>query len=154
MCHARETQDIAETDDDELAALIYTAGTTGRSKGVMLTHGSLYANSKMSYESTRMPHGMTNITVLPLCHAYGIAVANSGLFYERTKSVILNTFDLETIFASIDQYEPRNWSRWAHDVCLHADVSQSQQALILRPRQILALPAPLLFHRFTWKQFR
>lgn len=104
---AHETTDIVETDDDEVAALIYTAGTTGTSKGVMLTHASLYANSKMSYESTRMPHGMTNITVLPLCHAYGIAVANSGLFYERTRSVILNTFDLETLFASIDKYDAK-----------------------------------------------
>ena len=102
--HAPETKDIVETDDDDLAALIYTAGTTGQSKGVMLTHYSLYNNSKMSYESTLMPHGMTNITVLPLCHAYGIAVANSGLFYERTKSVILGSFDMETVFASIDKY--------------------------------------------------
>lgn len=102
-----ETTDIAETEDDDLAALIYTAGTTGQSKGVMLTHGSLYANSKMSYESTLMPHGMTNITVLPLCHAYGIAVANSGLFYERTRSVILGTFDLEALFAAIDKYDAR-----------------------------------------------
>jgi long-chain acyl-CoA synthetase len=103
--NAPETEDIVDTDDDEVAALIYTAGTTGPPKGVMLTHGSLYANSKMSYESTRMPHGMTNVTVLPLCHAYGIAVANSGLFYERTRSVILNTFDLETLFAAIDKYD-------------------------------------------------
>ncbi len=102
--NAPERKDIVETDDDELAALIYTAGTTGQSKGVMLTHYSLYNNSKMSYESTLMPHGMTNITVLPLCHAYGIAVANSGLFYERTKSVILGSFDMETVFASIDKY--------------------------------------------------
>lgn len=104
---APETADIEDVADDDLAALIYTAGTTGQSKGVMLTHGSLYANSKMSYESTKMPHGMTNISVLPLCHAYGIAVANSGLFYERTKSVILNTFDLETLFASIDKYDAK-----------------------------------------------
>jgi long-chain acyl-CoA synthetase len=101
---APETKEIVETDDDELAALIYTAGTTGASKGVMLTHGSLYANSKMSYESTLMPHGMTNLTVLPLCHAYGIAVANSGLFYQRTKSIILGSFDMEAVFSSIDKY--------------------------------------------------
>jgi long-chain acyl-CoA synthetase len=104
---AQETKEIVETDDDEVAALIYTAGTTGASKGVMLTHFNLCSNSKMSYESTRMPHGMTNITVLPLCHAYGIAVANSGLFYERTKSVILGSFDLETLFASIDRYDAK-----------------------------------------------
>ncbi|MEE9913601.1 MAG: AMP-binding protein [Deltaproteobacteria bacterium] len=102
-----EEHAIVETDDDDVAALIYTAGTTGASKGVMLTHGSLYSNSKMSYESTLMPHGMTNITVLPLCHAYGIAVANSGLFYQRTKSIILGSFDLEALFASIDKYDAR-----------------------------------------------
>lgn len=99
-----EETDIVETDDNEVAAIIYTAGTTGVSKGVMLTHYALYINSKMQFESLPMPHGMANVTILPLCHAYGIAVANSGLFRMRTKSVILNTFDLETIFAAIDKY--------------------------------------------------
>jgi long-chain acyl-CoA synthetase len=101
---SREEHDIAETDDDEVAALIYTAGTTGVPKGVMLTHHALYMNAKMQFETLTMPHGMTNITVLPLCHSYGIAVANSGLFRMRTKSVILNTFDIGTILSTIQKY--------------------------------------------------
>ncbi|MBP7764888.1 MAG: AMP-binding protein [Syntrophaceae bacterium] len=149
--HARETQDIAETDDDELAALIYTAGTTGRSKGVMLTHGSLYANSKMSYESTRMPHGMTNITVLPLCHAYGIAVANSGLFYERTKSVILNTFDLETIFASIDQYDAKLVALVPTMYVFMLMYPNPNKHDLSRVKYWLCGSAPL--SQVTWKQF-
>lgn len=100
-----ETTEIVETDDDDIAALIYTAGTTGKSKGVMLSHYSLWANAKMQYESIIMPHGMTNITLLPLCHSYGIAVANSGLFRRDTTTVILDTFDLETILASIEKYK-------------------------------------------------
>ncbi len=62
---------LADTGDDELAALIYTAGTTGGPKGVMHTHGSLYANARMQYESIDFPDGMTAISVLPLCHSLG-----------------------------------------------------------------------------------
>ncbi|MCK5427894.1 MAG: acyl--CoA ligase, partial [Anaerolineales bacterium] len=40
-----------ETDDDEMAALIYTAGTTGKPKGVMLTHKALYANAHNQYNT-------------------------------------------------------------------------------------------------------
>jgi long-chain acyl-CoA synthetase len=101
---SREERDIVETEDDEVAAIIYTAGTTGVSKGVMLTHYALYINAKMQYETMLMPDGLTNVTILPLCHAYGIAVANSGLFRKRAKSIIVNTFDLETIFATVAKY--------------------------------------------------
>jgi len=149
--HAPETKDIAATDDDELAALIYTAGTTGQSKGVMLTHGSLYANSKMSFESTRMPHGMTNITVLPLCHAYGIAVSNSGLFYERTRSVILNTFDLETLFASIDKYDARLVSLVPTMYVFMLMYPNPNKHDLSRVKYWLCGSAPL--SQVTWKQF-
>jgi long-chain acyl-CoA synthetase len=92
-----------ETADDELAALIYTAGTTGRPKGVMHSHLSLYANAKMQYETVSLPDGLTSITVLPLCHAFGIASMNNGLF-RRGKTVLMNSFSVEAIFAAIEKY--------------------------------------------------
>lgn len=95
--------DVVETEDDELAALIYTAGTTGRPKGVMHSHYSLYANARMQYESVALPDGMTSVSVLPLCHSYGIASMNNGLF-RRGKTVLLNSFSVETILASIEKY--------------------------------------------------
>ena len=98
-----EALDALETGDDELAALIYTAGTTGRPKGVMHSHYSLYANARMQYESVSLPDGMTSISVLPLCHSYGIATLNNGLF-RRGRTVLLNSFNVETIFASIEKY--------------------------------------------------
>jgi long-chain acyl-CoA synthetase len=100
-----EEHDIVETDDDEVAVLIYTAGTTGVSKGVMLTHHALYMNAKIQFETVIMPHGLTNISVLPLCHSYGIALANGSVFRLRTKSIILNTFDIETILSTIQKYK-------------------------------------------------
>lgn len=101
---ASEEYQTVETGPDEDAALLYTAGTTGRAKGVILTHYALYANAKAQYETLNYPDGLTNISILPLCHAYGISVMNNGLFRLRAKTVLLNTFDLETILYSIERY--------------------------------------------------
>ncbi len=95
--------EAVETEDDELAAIIYTAGTTGYPKGVMHTHYSLYANARMQYETVRLPDGLTSISVLPLCHSYGIATMNNALF-RVGKTVLLNSFNVETIFSSIQKY--------------------------------------------------
>ena len=100
-----EELDAVETEDHELAALIYTAGTTGRPKGVMHSHYSLYSNARMQYETIPLPDGMTGISVLPLCHSYGIATMNSGLFRRGGKIVLLNSFHVETILASIEKYQ-------------------------------------------------
>ena len=98
-----EQLDAVETEDDELAALIYTAGTTGRPKGVIHTHYSLYSNARMQYETIPLPDGMTGVSVLPLCHSYGIATMNSGLFRRGGKIILLNSFNVESILASIEK---------------------------------------------------
>jgi long-chain acyl-CoA synthetase len=100
----REETGLVDMEDHELAALIYTAGTTGRPKGVMHTHQSLYANAKMQAESVPLPDGMISIFVLPLCHSYGIASMNLGLFRQGGGAVLLSTFNVETIFAAIQKY--------------------------------------------------
>jgi long-chain acyl-CoA synthetase len=57
----------------------------------------------MQYDTIVLPDGMISLSVLPLCHSYGIATMNNGLF-RIGKTVLLNTFDLETIFRSIEKY--------------------------------------------------
>ncbi len=99
-----EDHSVADMKEDELAVLIYTAGTTGKSKGVMHTHHSLYANAKMQYDSMPFPDGMTNISVLPLCHSFGIATMGSGMFRTATTTILLDSFDLEVILSSIEKY--------------------------------------------------
>jgi len=104
--NAPEETSIAETADDDIAALIYTAGTTGKPKGVIHTHGSLYANAFMQHQTYPPTDGMTYVSILPLCHSYGIASSNVGLFRTNTM-VLLNSFDLNVIFASIEKYKAR-----------------------------------------------
>ena len=89
---------------DDLAALIYTAGTTGMPKGVMHTHHSLYINAKYQYDTVGLEPGLTSISVLPLCHSYGIASMNLGYLLGGGK-VVLEEVDIEKIFASIEKYK-------------------------------------------------
>jgi len=104
VTRGREDGIIEATDDDDNAALIYTAGTTGRPKGVVHTHHSLYANAKMQYDTIKLPDGMTVISVLPLCHSFGIANMNNGLF-RQAKTVLMGSFDIDGIFSAIETYQ-------------------------------------------------
>ena len=58
----------------------------------------------MQYDSVPLPDGMTSIFVLPLCHSYGIASMNQGLFRRAGRAVLLSSFNVEGIFAAIQKY--------------------------------------------------
>lgn len=100
-----EELEMVKTDDDELAALIYTAGTTGRPKGVMLSHYALYINAKMQDDTVNLPPGIVSISSLPLSHSYGIASMNSSFIIGGGKSVLLRWFDVEKTFEGIEKYK-------------------------------------------------
>lgn len=59
--------------NDELATIVYTSGTTGFSKGVMLSHNSLLANILFAQKNMPLKRGDTIVSFLPLAHAYGCA---------------------------------------------------------------------------------
>ena len=99
-----ENGDMEPTDDDDLAALIYTSGTTSLPKGVMLTHYALYANAKMQQETTQYSPGLTAVGLLPLCHSYGVASLNITTLVGGGRAVLLDTFDLDKVFSSIEKY--------------------------------------------------
>jgi long-chain acyl-CoA synthetase len=105
VASSSDTLRIANVDEDQLAALIYTSGTTGQPKGVMHTHTSLYENAKMQKATLDFPSGMTSISVLPLCHSYGIASMNFGALVGGGRSVLLNSFDIDAIFSAIEKYK-------------------------------------------------
>jgi len=53
---------------DDLATIVYTSGTTGNSKGAMLTHGNIASNISCSLEGFEMRPGLVSVSFLPLCH--------------------------------------------------------------------------------------
>ena len=97
--------EMIQTADEELAALVYTSGTTGNPKGVMHTHGGLFANTKAMSDTLNFPPDMVTLAVLPLCHSYGIGVMNGAYHRGANKTVVLRAVDLEKLFSSIDKYK-------------------------------------------------
>ncbi len=80
---------IVDRDEDDLAALLYTGGTTGRAKGVMLSHASLHYTGGAAYRSSHQPGITRALVTLPLSHAYGLLVTVSALHGEEAGFAVL-----------------------------------------------------------------
>jgi len=62
------TKDLPKPQEDDMAALLYTSGTTGHSKGVMLSHKNLVTNSMSAYKNINIMPEDTFLSILPLAH--------------------------------------------------------------------------------------
>ncbi|MGB8649465.1 MAG: AMP-binding protein [Mycobacteriales bacterium] len=76
---------VTPRDDDDLAALLYTGGTTGRSKGVMLTHRGLWYGGHSLHAGARDQDVTRSLLPLPLSHAFGLMVAVAGMHAETPR---------------------------------------------------------------------
>ncbi|GAA1677714.1 class I adenylate-forming enzyme family protein [Fodinicola feengrottensis] len=91
---ASEPGDIVDRADDELAALLFTGGTTGRSKGVPLTHSNLFWCGSAGHESSDVEGATSTLVPLPLAHAYGLLVTCIGMHTtEPSQLVLMRWFD-------------------------------------------------------------
>jgi len=84
-------------DDDDLAAILYTSGTTGRSKGAMLTHDNLASNSLSLVGYWRFTDKDVLIHALPIYHTHGLFVASNVTLFARASMIFLPKFDPELI---------------------------------------------------------
>jgi malonyl-CoA/methylmalonyl-CoA synthetase len=87
-----EFETVARADDD-LAAILYTSGTTGRSKGAMLTHDNLASNSLSLVGYWRFTDKDVLIHALPIYHTHGLFVASNVTLFARAAMIFLPKFD-------------------------------------------------------------
>jgi malonyl-CoA/methylmalonyl-CoA synthetase len=87
---------VARADDD-LAAILYTSGTTGRSKGAMLTHDNLASNSLALVDYWGFTDKDVLIHALPIYHTHGLFVASNVTLFARASMIFLPKFDPELI---------------------------------------------------------
>ena len=96
---------------DDLAAILYTSGTTGRSKGAMLTHGNLLSNARTlkTYWDWRSPDPATGrggdvlIHALPIFHVHGLFVASHGALLSGSKMIWFSRFDPRAVLARLPE---------------------------------------------------
>ncbi|WP_298835321.1 malonyl-CoA synthase [uncultured Piscinibacter sp.] len=91
--HHADTHTPATKWADDLAAILYTSGTTGRSKGAMLTHGNLLSNARVLKDYWGWVPGDVLIHVLPIFHVHGLFVASHGALLNGSKMIWFAKFD-------------------------------------------------------------
>ncbi len=91
--HCSDQHEIAAVGGDDLAAILYTSGTTGRSKGAMLTHGNLLSNARVLKDYWGWKRGDVLIHALPIFHVHGLFVALHGALLNGSKMIWLGRFD-------------------------------------------------------------
>ncbi len=91
--------EFVSRNDDDLAAILYTSGTTGRSKGAMITHRNLSSNAKTLHEYWGFRPGDVLLHALPLFHVHGLFVACHTALLNGSKMIFHAKFDAK---AAID----------------------------------------------------
>jgi long-chain acyl-CoA synthetase len=97
-----------ELKSDDTAVILYTSGTTGNPKGVLLTHRNLYSNAINSVKHNETERG-TSIGVLPLAHVYGLTMSNIS-YITGSSVVIFSKFDPKAVFEAIEKYNVKSFS--------------------------------------------
>jgi len=137
---------------DDLAAILYTSGTTGRSKGAMLSHRNLASNAQTLKRAWQWRSGDVLLHALPIFHVHGLFVALHGALINGSKTLWLSRFDADQIIrllprASVMMGVPTFYVRLAADARLN-------RRLVKGMRLFISGSAPLLAETFSAFQAR
>ncbi|MVW80246.1 AMP-binding protein [Bordetella sp. 02P26C-1] len=142
----REFETVLREADD-LAAILYTSGTTGRSKGAMLSHGNLASNAQVLHTYWGWRPDDVLLHMLPIFHVHGLFVASHGALLAGARMIWLPKLDVEqalrylprcTVMMGVPTYYVRLLAeeRFNRDVCA-------------RMRLFISGSAPLLMETFN-----
>ena len=98
-----DVHEVAARSKDDLAAILYTSGTTGRSKGAMLTHGNLLSNAQVLKQYWGWRVGDVLIHALPIFHVHGLFVASHGALLNGSKMIWFSRFDPKATIARLPE---------------------------------------------------
>lgn len=98
-----EAFDTVARSENDLAALLYTSGTTGRSKGAMLTQKNLSSNAFTLRDVWRFTAADVLLHALPIFHTHGLFVATNTTLVAGSSMIFLPKFDPDEIFRHLPQ---------------------------------------------------
>ena len=101
--HCSDKHQVVQSQADDLAAILYTSGTTGRSKGAMLSHGNMLSNAQTLKDYWGWKPGDVLIHALPIFHVHGLFVAIHGALLNGSKMIWMAKFDPQRVIAAMPQ---------------------------------------------------
>ncbi len=149
--HCSDRHEVAVNAQDDLAAILYTSGTTGRSKGAMLSHGNLLSNARVLKNYWGWTPGDVLIHALPIFHVHGLFVAIHGALINGSKMIWLARFDPKRVIrkmpeATVFMGVPTLYVRMLADPALDRHTARNM-------RLFIAGSAPLLIETFNeWRE--
>ena len=150
--HCSDQHEVAVCKEDDLAAILYTSGTTGRSKGAMLSHGNMLSNAQVLKDYWGWKPGDVLIHALPIFHVHGLFVALHGALINGSKMIWMAKFDPQRVVkklpeATVFMGVPTLYVRLLAEPGLNHEACRNM-------RLFLAGSAPLLIETFNEWQHR
>ncbi len=153
--HCSDQHEPAMRQEDDLAAILYTSGTTGRSKGAMLSHGNLLSNAVVLKDywgwRSKEQGGDVLIHALPIFHVHGLFIAIHGALLNGSKMIWLSKFDPKLVVkklpeATVFMGVPTLYVRLLAEPGLNREACRNM-------RLFIAGSAPLLIETFNeWQE--
>lgn len=128
---------------DDLAGLLYTSGTTGRSKGAMMSHRNLLSNAQWLQEAWRMTAADRFIHALPIFHTHGLFIAMNTTLLAGAAVRFMAKFDVDAVIESLPKSTllmgvPTFYTRLLDDPRLTADRVSNMRLFISGSAPLLA----------------
>ena len=149
--HCSDQHTVATSQADDLAAILYTSGTTGRSKGAMLSHGNMLSNALVLKDYWGWTPGDVLIHALPIFHVHGLFVALHGALINGSKMIWCARFDPKFVVSKLPEATvfmgvPTLYVRLLNEPGLDKNAVRNM-------RLFVAGSAPLLIETFNeWQQ--
>ena len=133
----------ASCGPDDLAAILYTSGTTGRSKGAMLSHGNLVSNAKTLCEHWQFTSQDVLLHALPIFHTHGLFVATNVVLLAGASMLFLPKLDPNTVFKMMPRATtmmgvPTFYVRLLQDLRLNQETTQHMRLFVSGSAPLLA----------------
>lgn len=130
-------------ENDDLAAILYTSGTTGRSKGAMLTHDNLASNSLSLVDYWRFTDKDVLIHALPIYHTHGLFVATNVTLFARASMIFLPKLDPDLIIklmarATVLMGVPTFYTRLLQNPALSRETTKHMRLFVSGSAPLLA----------------
>jgi malonyl-CoA/methylmalonyl-CoA synthetase len=119
----------------DLASILYTSGTTGRSKGAMLSHGNLHSNAQSLKQAWAFSQSDVLLHALPIFHIHGLFVATNVVMLTGASILLLPKFEPDAVFQALPQASvmmgvPTFYVRLLKDDRLNRDLTHHMRLFI------------------------
>ena len=140
---APQTFPDAPVGMNDLASILYTSGTTGRSKGAMLSHGNLHSNAQSLIQAWAFSQADVLLHALPIFHIHGLFVATNVSLLSAASILLLPKFDPDAVFQALPEATvmmgvPTFYTRLLKDDRLNRDITKHMRLFVSGSAPLLA----------------